>query len=92
MADKFNRNDLLVIPSDTKENVKEPVKYVISKLVKPVLKNGIQHFEVRWKNYPASENTTEPKTQLMKDVPKAIKQYEKLHKVKWFKNKVEYQP
>ena len=54
-------------------------KFVISSLVKPVIKNNQAYYEVKWKNF--NETTIEPRSVLIKDVPKMINQYEKKKKI-----------
>jgi transposase InsO family protein len=92
MKERFTRNDLLVIPKDTMKSVKEPEKFTISKIVGPKLITGVQGYFVRWRNYPASENTFESRESLQADVPKLIAQFDKAHNVQWFKNKVTFSP
>ena len=48
MKERYSRNDLLVIPKETVESVKEPEKYVISKLVKPMVINGVHAWVLAW--------------------------------------------
>ena len=57
-------------------------KFVISNLIKPVIKNNIIHYEVKWKGY--RETTLEPRDILLKDVPKMINQFEKKNQLKFF--------
>jgi len=57
-------------------------KFVISQIVKPVIKNNVIHYEVKWKGY--REHTLEPRNILLKDVPKMINQYEKKNKLKFY--------
>lgn len=90
MNERFTRNDLLVIPKDTIRSVKEPEKFTISKIVAPKIINGVQGYFVRWRNYPPSDNTFESRESLQADVPKAVAQFDKAHKVQWFKNKVTF--
>ena len=80
----FYNNDILYVPAV--ENVQDvPAKYTISKIVRPVTHNKKPAFEVKWLHYPASENTIEPRDQLLEDAPKAIEQFEKKHNVHWLK-------
>ena len=45
-------------------------KFVISKLIKPVIQDDGEYFEVQWKGY--RETTLEPRDILLKDVPKMV--------------------
>lgn len=90
LATKYRRNDLLVIDPETQDRIKEPLKFEISRIVKPALYRGQPCYEIKWKHYPDSENTIEPRTQLMKDVPKMVERFDKEHEVKWFPNHVTY--
>ena len=66
-------------PQNKIENVE---KFNISKIIKPVIKDNIIYYEVKWKGY--KETTLEPREVLMLDVPKMINQYEKKNLVKFY--------
>ena len=75
--------------------MREPEKYIISKIVKPVMINrkgkNIKSYEVKWRGYlKKSDNTIEPREQLMKDVPKLIKKYDSEHNVIWKTKSLRY--
>jgi hypothetical protein len=56
-------------------------------------KNGkifVESYEVQWKGFRAKDNTIEPRSALIVDVPKLIKQYEKKNKVEWKPRSVTY--
>ena len=59
-------------------------KFVISKLIKPVIKNNVAFYEVQWKGY--KEHTIEPRETLLKDVPKMVNQFEKKTQLKFYVN------
>ena len=69
-------------------------KYIISKIVKPVMsKNGklfIPSYEVQWKGYTSKDNSIEPRSNLIVDVPKLINQFDKKHNVVWNARSVKY--
>ena len=44
-----------------KHKIKTPDKYEIAYLVKPIMKNKIQYYEVHWKGYTNEDNTFEQK-------------------------------
>ncbi len=92
MNERFTRNDLLVIPKNTKKSVAEPEKFTISKIMTPKLITGVQGYMVRWLGYPASEITFESRASLQADVPKLLKQFDQAHNVKWFATKVSFTP
>ena len=90
LKEKYYRNDLLVIPSKLKSQVKEPIRFEVSSVSKPVVRHNRQYYKVNWRGYPLSEATFEPRSTLIKDVPKMIKRFEKDHNVVWTKKKVYY--
>ena len=60
-------------------------KFVISKLIKPVIQDNEEYYEVQWKGY--RETTLEPRDILLKDVPKMVSQFEKKNNVKFYDSK-----
>ncbi len=82
---KFYNNDLLLIPV-VHNSIDEPEKYEVSKIVRPVTHNKKPAYLIKWLNYPNSENTIEPRDQLLDDIPKLVEQYEKKHNVKFHKD------
>ena len=56
---------------------KHQTVFIVEKIVdKRKNKNKIEYL-IKWKDYPTSKNTWEPKTSLIKDIPQAIKDFEK---------------
>ena len=52
-----------------------------------MIKNNEAHYEVAWKGYrKKSDNTIEPRDQLLKDIPKMVRSFEKQKNVKFYKN------
>jgi transposase InsO family protein len=70
---KFKHEDLQLI-TDLQNEIDEPEKFVIAKLLRRIERNGRVYFEVKWKGY--KEPTIEPRDSLIEDVPKMIKQFE----------------
>ena len=66
------------------KDIKKPEIFVISKIVKPTVNNNNPHYEIKYRK--KSDNTIEPRDQLLKDIPKMLNAYDKKHNVKWFKN------
>ncbi len=64
-----------------KIKIEKVQKFVISKLVKPVIKDNKEYYEVQWKGY--RETTLEPRDVLLEDVPKMLNLYEKKHNIKF---------
>ena len=60
-------------------------KYVIERIVRPNTQKGKAAYTVKWKGYPASQNTIEPRTQLLADVPKLVEEFDRKHNVVWKK-------
>ena len=58
-------------------------KYIVERIVRPNTKAGQAGYTVKWKGYPASQNTVEPRTQLLKDVPQLVAEFDKKHNVVW---------
>ena len=53
------------------------VRYIVSDLLYPLIKNNQPHYRVRWKYYrKANEQTDEPRQQLLQDVPKLVRNFE----------------
>ena len=53
------------------------VRYIVSGLLYPLIKNNQPHYRVRWKYYrKANEQTEEPRTQLLDDVPLMVRRFE----------------
>ena len=59
-----------------KRKKKEPEKFEIEKLIRRFKAGNNENFyEVKWKGY--SETTNEPRSNLLKDVPEMVKEFEK---------------
>ena len=73
----FTRSQLQIV----KENEVKPLtnKWIVEKIVdKKIIKNK-PYYLVKWKNYPNSQNTWEPRINLIEDVPEMILDYENHH-------------
>lgn len=81
----FYVNDLLYVPR-VRNIINEPQKYEILRLVRPLYHDGKPAYEVKWKGYSSAENTIEPRTNLLRQVPKVIRTYERNNNVKFHKN------
>lgn len=80
---RYYNNDLQ--KANVVENEIEKIaRYEISKLVDQVVRDGKPSYRVRWKNFKAKDDTVEPRDELIKDVPKMVKAYEKAHGVAKF--------
>lgn len=55
-------------------------KFNVEKLVKREKKNGRIKFYVKWEGYPSSQNTWENRSELIKQIPEIVKEYEKKNK------------
>ena len=83
---RYKEDDLQKI-YEIQNETDQPEMFVVSKIVKPTVNNNEPHYEVAWKGYrKKSDNTIEPRDQLLKDIPKMLNAYDKKHNVKWFKN------
>lgn len=77
----YTRNQLQVIPKDEQypdASVlrKEPTTYRVEKLVRKFKKSNRWYFSVKWIGYPSSQNTDEPRSELIKQVPNLVKEFE----------------
>lgn len=70
----FYDNDLQLI-THIEGLLKSPDKFIVSKIIKLVIKNGEPYYVVKWRNEKAT--TTEPRSSLIKDIPKVIAKFEK---------------
>ena len=79
LPDRFKEEELQKIVGDPQNKIEKVQKFVISKLVKPVIKDNTEYYEVQWKGY--RETTLEPRENLLEDIPKMVNQYEKKNKI-----------
>jgi hypothetical protein len=84
LKDKFKEEELLKVDGIPQNKILKVNKFVISKLIKPLIKNNVAYYEVMWKGY--KETTNEPREELLKDVPKMINQFEKKNKINFYKS------
>lgn len=89
-TNKYYTNDLLKV-DQIQNKIKDTEKFTVSKLIKPVFFNKKPAYIVRWKYYRAKDDTTEPRENLLEDVPKLVRKYEKDHNVKWYETTVHYE-
>ena len=80
IKDKFYNNDILFIP-DIQNPIKMEQKYIISKLVKPVVRNKKIGYIVKWK--ALRDETFETRQKLLEDVPKMVRAFDKKFSVVW---------
>jgi hypothetical protein len=74
----YTKNQLQVVPENEKlPSQKHQKMFVFEKIVSKRKKNNKVEYLVKWQGYPASENTWEPRTSLIKDIPESIKEFEK---------------
>jgi len=72
----YTKNQLQKVDKNEKLPEKVgPEKFVIEKLIKRFKKNNKVYFEVKWQNY--DKTTEEPRSELIKDVPDLVKEFEK---------------
>jgi len=76
---------LFKIVGDPQNKIQKVQKFVMSKLVKPVIKDNKEYYEVQWKGY--RETTLEPRDVLLEDVPKIVNQFEKKQKLAFYDSK-----
>jgi transposase InsO family protein len=83
--DRFKEEELLKIVGNPQNKLLKVDKFVISKLLRPVIKDNKEHYEVQWKGY--RETTFEPRDILLEDVPKMVNQFEKKNKITFYDSK-----
>ena len=85
---KFYNNDLQLIKDVDNEKDNKEDYYEVSRLIRPSIENNIPGYIVRWKYYPKkSDWTWQAREQLLKDIPKIVRQFDKKHKIKWYRSK-----
>jgi len=85
LKDRFKEEELLKVVGDPQNKIQKVQKFVISKLVKPVIKDNKEYYEVQWKGY--RETTLEPRDVLLEDVPKMVNQFENKNKIAFYDSK-----
>mmetsp|Transcript_34534 Transcript_34534/g.40643 ORF Transcript_34534/g.40643 Transcript_34534/m.40643 type:complete len:288 (+) Transcript_34534:164-1027(+) len=69
LTKKFREQDLQKV-SEIQNETNQQEFFKVSKIVEPLIKNNEAHYEVAWKGYrKKSDNTIEPREQLLKDIP-----------------------
>lgn len=87
----YYNNDLLHVPA-VENRLTQDEEYEVSKLVKPSMQDGKAGYIVKWKGYPSSQNTWESRKNLLEDVPKMVRAYEKKNKVEWLPDRFTWSP
>ena len=82
---KFKEEDLQKVNAVENKITAEPELFTISRIVKPVIQNNEAAYEVKWKGY--KDTTIEPRSVLIKDIPKMINLFEKRNKVNYTTSK-----
>lgn len=90
-TEKLYDNDL-VLANTVENETKADEKFEISKLIKPMIKKGVNGYLVRWKYYTEADDTFESRDKLLEDVPKMVHEFEKKHKVIFESNKIKWAP
>ena len=62
--DRFKEEELLKIVGNPQNKIMMVNKFVISKLIKPLIQDNEEYYEVQWKGY--RETTLEPRDILLK--------------------------
>lgn len=70
-----SRSHHLKMPKSKKKRRDEEEVYVVERIVKKRVRDGVIEYFLKWKDYPDSENTWEPKDNL--DCPELIEEYER---------------
>ena len=81
LPDRFKEEELQNIVSDPQNRIEKVQTFTVSKLIKPVIKDNKEYYEVQWKGY--REQTLEPREKILEDLPKIVNQFEKKNKIKF---------
>ena len=81
LPDRFKEEELQNIVSDPQNRIEKVQTFTVSKLIKPVIKDNKEYYEVQWKGY--REQTLEPREKILEDLPKMVNQFEKKNKIKF---------
>ena len=71
----YTKNQLQVVKEEALPGA--PKKFIVEKILEKKKEKGKIFFKIKWKGFPADKNSWEPRTQLIKDVPTLIKDFEK---------------
>ena len=66
LNDKFKEEELLKVDGNPQNKIMKVDKFSISKIIKPVLNDGIIFYEVKWKGY--KETTLESRDALLSKI------------------------
>lgn len=73
----YTRNQLQIVSDDSKMPPSKVLeKHKVKKILGKIIKNGKIFYKIWWEGYSKTEATEEPKTELIKDIPDMIKDYE----------------
>lgn len=81
----YYNHDLQLVQKVENEKT-EPDTWEISKLIRPSIQDDKPGYIVRWKGFKPSDDTFEPRDNLIEDVPKLVNQFEKNNNVSWLSN------
>jgi len=74
-------NDQLQRVEGLQTTVAGPAKYIVQRLVKPLVREARAVYQVKWQGYRA--HTFEPRADLLRDVPHLVHRFERRHSVRW---------
>mmetsp|Transcript_33495 Transcript_33495/g.43127 ORF Transcript_33495/g.43127 Transcript_33495/m.43127 type:complete len:357 (+) Transcript_33495:460-1530(+) len=63
--------------------IEEPEQFEVSKILELVMIDGEPHYKIRWKGYSLKDATVEPRITLLEDVPKMVRAFERVNKLKF---------
>ena len=63
--------------------LKRPERFVINRIIRPVVLGGRQAYLISWLGYGPGHNSDTYRSDLQKDVPKILDKFEAEHSVKW---------
>ena len=63
----YTKAQLQVVKTEAKASKKAQTKFIVERIVGKRKRKGRVEYEIKWKGYPSSENTWEPRQQLLDD-------------------------
>jgi hypothetical protein len=72
----------LMRPTKNEIEKEETERYIVQSIKAKRVRNKKVEYQVKWKNYPPSQNTWEPEENLLQDAPDAVAAFEKKKKKK----------
>ncbi|CAE8625745.1 unnamed protein product [Polarella glacialis] len=60
-----------------------PEMFAVERLLRPTASGSIASYWVRWRDFNREDDTPEPRSSLLQDVPEVVQAFEERHRVQW---------